>query len=68
VPAIFPRTSFSAFSELRGDSGARAILARQADRCLRIPMPNAAIDIDRPEDLLNVAKPDVEGTTPVRKG
>ncbi len=55
VPAIFPRTSFSAFNDLRGDAGARSILARHADRCLRIPMPNAAIDIDRPEDLLNIA-------------
>jgi CTP:molybdopterin cytidylyltransferase MocA len=54
VPAIFPRTTFSAFSDLRGDAGARSILARHADRCLRVPMPNASIDIDTPEDLLNI--------------
>lgn len=54
VPAAFPRWSFPEFSQLRGDQGARAILARNADRCLRIPMPNAAIDIDRPEDLLQI--------------
>jgi molybdenum cofactor cytidylyltransferase len=55
APAIFPRSSFPAFSDLRGDAGARSILQRHIDRCLRIPMPNAAIDIDRPEDLLNIA-------------
>jgi molybdenum cofactor cytidylyltransferase len=63
VPAIFPRSTFSAFSDLRGDAGARSILARHADRCLRIPMPNAAIDIDRPEDLLNIAAPGADGKT-----
>lgn len=52
VPAIFPHWCFTDFADLRGDAGARSILARHADRCLRIPMPNAAIDIDRPEDLL----------------
>jgi len=61
VPAIFPRTTFSAFSELRGDTGAKVILSRHADRCLRVPMPNASIDIDRPEDLLSVAQEDAEG-------
>jgi CTP:molybdopterin cytidylyltransferase MocA len=64
VPAIFPRTTFSAFSDLRGDTGARAILSRHVDRCLRVPMPNAAIDIDRPEDLLNIAAASAEGNNP----
>ena len=52
VPAVFPSWCFGDFASLRGDAGARSILARHADRCLRIPMPNAAVDIDRPEDLL----------------
>ncbi|MEO6078526.1 MAG: nucleotidyltransferase family protein [Steroidobacteraceae bacterium] len=54
VPAVFPAYTFASFAELRGDAGARAILARHADRCLRVPMPNAAIDIDTPEDLLKL--------------
>lgn len=54
VPAVFPGYTFPSFAELRGDAGARAILARHSDRCLRIPMPNAAIDIDTPEDLLKL--------------
>jgi molybdenum cofactor cytidylyltransferase len=54
VPAVFPRHTFASFAELHGDTGARRIFARYADRCLRIPMPNAAIDIDTPEDLLKL--------------
>jgi molybdenum cofactor cytidylyltransferase len=54
VPAIFPRYTFASFAQLRGDAGARSILSRHADRCLRVPMPNAAIDIDTPEDLLRL--------------
>ena len=54
VPAVFPRWVFPDFGNLRGDQGARSILERHADRCLRMPMPNAAIDIDRPEDLLEI--------------
>jgi molybdenum cofactor cytidylyltransferase len=54
VPAIFPAWCFSDLSSLRGDAGARAVLIRHADRCLRLPMPNAGIDIDTPEDLLSL--------------
>lgn len=57
VPAVFPRWTFSGFNDLRGDSGARTMLERHAGRVLRVPMPNAAIDIDRPEDLLALTDP-----------
>jgi molybdenum cofactor cytidylyltransferase len=52
APAIFPRSWFRALSELRGDTGARALLLRNPDRVVRVPMPSAAVDIDTPEDLL----------------
>ena len=52
VPAIFPRSAFSDLSALRGDTGARLLLQRNADRVVRVPMASAAIDIDTPEDLL----------------
>jgi molybdenum cofactor cytidylyltransferase len=52
APAIFPRSSFRSLSELRGDTGARALLARNPDRVVRVPMPSAAVDVDTPEDLL----------------
>jgi molybdenum cofactor cytidylyltransferase len=52
VPAIFPRSTFSDLLELRGDVGARALLQRNPDRVVRVPMPRAAVDVDTPEDLL----------------
>lgn len=51
VPAIFPHTFFHELAELRGDEGARKILERNRYRVSRVPMPNAAIDLDTPEDL-----------------
>lgn len=51
VPAIFPAHAFPALLELHGDVGARPVLMRMADRCIRVAMPSAAIDIDTPEDL-----------------
>jgi molybdenum cofactor cytidylyltransferase len=51
VPAIFPRLCFSELAELRGDYGARAVLERNGYRLVRVPMANAAIDLDTPEDL-----------------
>jgi len=51
VPAIFPRWAFSDLMSVRGDRGARAVLQHHADRLVRVPMSNAAIDIDTPEQL-----------------
>jgi molybdenum cofactor cytidylyltransferase len=51
VPAIFPRVCFSELAELRGDQGARMVLERNNYRLVRVPMSNAAIDLDTPEDL-----------------
>ncbi len=52
VPAIFPRWCFRELNELRGDRGAQILLQRHVDRLIRLPMPSAELDIDRPEDLL----------------
>jgi molybdenum cofactor cytidylyltransferase len=54
VPAIFPREDFRALAALRGDMGARTLLKRGGDRLVRVPLQAAAIDIDTPEDLLNL--------------
>jgi molybdenum cofactor cytidylyltransferase len=54
VPAIFPRHLFAELSELKGDSGARALLKRHADRLVKVPMPSAAFDLDTPDDLLEL--------------
>jgi CTP:molybdopterin cytidylyltransferase MocA len=54
VPAIFPRSTFSELLQLRGDQGARALIQRNPDRLVRVPMESAGIDIDTPEDLLAI--------------
>ena len=51
-PALFPRRCFAALGALRGDEGARLLLQREMDTLVRVPLPNAAIDVDQPEDLL----------------
>ena len=60
APAIFPRWCFAELGGLRGEHGARVILARHVDRVVRVPMAAAAVDIDTPEDLLSIeaANPD----------
>jgi molybdenum cofactor cytidylyltransferase len=58
VPAIFPRWCFSDLAALRGDQGARILLRRYADHVVRLAHPEAEVDIDYPEDLLDLASPD----------
>jgi molybdenum cofactor cytidylyltransferase len=50
VPAVLPRESFRAIRALSGDSGARALL-RDAPRVSLVDMPEAAVDLDTPEDV-----------------
>ncbi len=54
VPAVFPRWCFDDLRALRGDQGARVILRRHADHLVRLEHPEAALDIDTPEDLLEL--------------
>jgi molybdenum cofactor cytidylyltransferase len=54
APAIFPRSRFPDLAALRGDVGARSVFMRNPDRVVRVPMESAALDIDTPEDLLNL--------------
>jgi CTP:molybdopterin cytidylyltransferase MocA len=63
VPAIFPRSAFSDLLKLRGDQGARALIQRNPDRVVRVPMESAGIDIDTPEDLLAI-EPEGTGKPP----
>lgn len=57
LPAIFPSWAFPDLLELRGERDPRLVMRRNADRLVRIPMPNAGVDIDTPEDLLKVEQP-----------
>jgi molybdenum cofactor cytidylyltransferase len=54
VPAIFPRWCFSDLAALRGDQGARLVLRRYPDHVVRLAHPEAEVDIDYPEDLLEL--------------
>lgn len=53
-PAIFPATSFGSLLNLQGDQGARALLNRKNASVIRVPFPDAAVDIDTPDDLRNL--------------
>jgi molybdenum cofactor cytidylyltransferase len=63
LPAIFPRWTFPDLLELRGDRDPRLVIRRNVDQVVRVPMQNAAIDLDTPEDLL-----EIEAKTPGRAG
>jgi len=54
VPAIFPRHLFGELLDLKGDTGARALLRRHGDRLVKVPMESAAFDLDTPNDLLEL--------------
>jgi molybdenum cofactor cytidylyltransferase len=51
IPAIFPRQAFRELLALRGDKGARALLAQPPWPVIGVPLEGGEIDIDRPEDL-----------------
>lgn len=50
-PVIFPARTFGRLVQLEGDRGAREILAEEGARVQEVPFADAAVDIDRPEDL-----------------
>lgn len=54
VPAIFPRWCFNDLAGLRGDQGARVLIRRYSDYVVRLAHPEAEVDIDYPEDLLEL--------------
>jgi CTP:molybdopterin cytidylyltransferase MocA len=52
VPAVLPRRHWRAVRALRGDEGARALLRDR--RVTLVAMPEAALDVDTPDDLLRL--------------
>ncbi|MET0291490.1 MAG: nucleotidyltransferase family protein, partial [Steroidobacteraceae bacterium] len=65
APAVFPRRCFTALGELRGDQGARLLIQRELDTLVRVALPNGAIDIDHPEDLLQLEARRRRRSTPI---
>lgn len=51
VPALFDRVMFDGLMKLEGDAGARVIIRQSAsENIATIPAPEAAFDIDTPQD------------------
>ncbi len=56
VPALFSSEVFSDLRELSGDKGAKLILEKFSERLATIKLPEAAFDIDTPQDFANLQK------------
>ena len=50
-PCLFPRRWFAELTRLAGAEGARQLLERERAALVTVPMPEAAADVDFPEDL-----------------
>jgi len=55
IPAIFPRVVFARLRALRGDKGARALLADPPCPLIAVPFSGGEVDIDEPDDLDQLA-------------
>ncbi len=51
VPIVFPQVFFDLLADLTGDQGARLIVRQHSYLLRPFPLPEAAFDIDTPEDL-----------------
>lgn len=51
IPAVFGRAAFPRLLALTGDAGAKRLLSEHLAEVHLVPMPDAAFDVDRPEDL-----------------
>lgn len=54
LPAVFPSWAFPDLLGLRGESDPKIVIRRHVDRVVRISMPSAALDVNTPEDLLEI--------------
>lgn len=54
VPALFSRNIFEDFNELSGDKGAKPIIEKHRESLATIILPEAAFDIDTPQDFLKL--------------
>ena len=51
VPAIVGRSLFAELERVQGDRGARGVLEALGDRVAALDLPEAAVDVDTPQDL-----------------
>jgi molybdenum cofactor cytidylyltransferase len=57
LPAIFPGWAFPDLLGLRGEADPRIVIRRHEERVVRVPMPSASLDVNTPEDLLEIEAP-----------
>jgi molybdenum cofactor cytidylyltransferase len=55
VPALFGRTYYPELAALKGDRGAKTLFVKYAAEVESIPFPEAAVDVDRAEDIARLA-------------
>ncbi len=56
VPALFPAEFFGQLLELEGDRGAKGLLMKFSDSLLKIPLPEAELDVDSAADFEHLRK------------
>ena len=56
IPAIFAAALFPELLQLRGDTGAKKIIAQQKDKMAAVPFPLGDIDIDTEADYRHLQK------------
>ncbi len=56
VPALFSRAMFDDLLQLEGDKGAQSVIRKVGPNVIRISVPDAAFDIDSPEDLMTLGE------------
>jgi len=54
VPALFACDLFGELLEIAGQAGAKKLIAAQPGRVYSVPCPEAALDVDTPEDYLKL--------------
>jgi molybdenum cofactor cytidylyltransferase len=64
LPAIFPQWAFGDLLALRGEREPRLVFRRNIEQVVRVPMPNAGVAFDTPEDLLLLDAPAQDRTEP----
>lgn len=56
VPALFGSEMFGELLALEGDKGAKSVIARYRDALVTVvPVPEAALDVDTPQDIDRIA-------------
>jgi CTP:molybdopterin cytidylyltransferase MocA len=55
-PVIFPQKYFAELTQLTGEQGAKPLLHKYQNALLKVPLANAFIDVDTPEQLITMNK------------